>query len=149
MFFPAPGAITRMELVRYLSHFTTQSKRSLAKRHLSEGKIHLRCRALRLYYLHAVDFSPSLNSLCYPGGSSEHCTLDKFSLFSKAFLSISSAPLWQVERKRAKFWGQAVFPALRCQEMSKRSFFTSKKIDRFGLVTQPDQASVPRGSEYK
>ncbi len=84
-----------------------------------------------------------------PEGSSEHCLLDKFSLFSKAFLSISNAPLWQVEGKHAKFWGWAVCPALRCQEMSKRSFFTSQKIDRFGLVTQPDQASVPRGSEYK
>lgn len=84
-----------------------------------------------------------------PEGSSKHCAADKFSLFSKAFLSISNAPLWQVEGKHTKFCGRAVFPALRCQKTSKRSFFTSKKIDRFGYVTQPDQASVPCVYEYK
>lgn len=84
-----------------------------------------------------------------PKGSSKHCAADKFSLFSKAFLSISNAPLWQVEGKHTKFCGRAVFPALRCQKTSKRSFFTSKKIDRFGYVTQPDQASVPCVYEYK
>ncbi len=94
-------------------------------------------------------FFTEFKLIMLPEGSSEHCALDKFSLFSKAFLSISNAPLWQVEGKRAKFCGRAVFPALRCQELSKRSFFTSKKIDRFGLVTQPDQASVLHGSEYK
>lgn len=94
-------------------------------------------------------FFTELKLIMLPEGSSEHCAVDKFSLFSKAFLSISNAPLWQVEGKSAKFWGRAVFPALRCQKTSKRSFFTSKKIDRFGYVTQPDQASVPCVLEYK
>lgn len=94
-------------------------------------------------------FFTEFKLIMLPEGSSEHCAVDKFSLFSKAFLSISTAPLWQVEGKRAKFWGRAVFPALRCQKTSKRSFFTSKKIDRFGYVTQPDQASVPCVLEYK
>lgn len=94
-------------------------------------------------------FFTEFKLIMLPEGSLEHSALDKFSLFSKAFLSISNAPLWQVEGKCANFWGRAVFPALRCQEMSKRSFFTSKKIDRFGFVTQPDQASVPRVAEYK
>lgn len=94
-------------------------------------------------------FFTEFKLIMLPEGSSKHCAADKFSLFSKAFLSISNAPLWQVEGKRTKFCGRAVFPALRCQKTSKRSFFTSKKIDRFGYVTQPDQASVPCVLEYK
>lgn len=121
----------------------------MAKRYLSEGKIHSRCRALRLFYPYAVDFFFFFQLIMLPEGSSKHCGADKFSLFSKAFLSISNAPLWQVEGKRTKFCGRAVFPALHCQKTSKKSFFTSKKIDRFGYVTQPDQASVPCVYEYK
>lgn len=152
LFFLAPGAITRMENVRYLSHFTTQSNRAFWLK-----GIFLKAKSIRDversgYSIHTLlifYFLFFFKLIMLPKGSSKHCAADKFSLFSKAFLSISNAPLWQVEGKHTKFCGRAVFPALRCQKTSKRSFFTSKKIDRFGYVTQPDQASVPCVYEYK
>lgn len=84
-----------------------------------------------------------------PEGSSEQCVVDKFSLFTKAFLFISSGPLWQVEGELAKFSATHFFPTLRCQKLSRRSFFTSKEMEHFGFVTQPDQASAPCVLEYK